>query len=129
MLERAVQFCLEIGNSGFELRGLRFGRRRSLTLDVNLGLKRQVRRLAFGTQLLELLLVLLELGDRLLGLVQLGFEGGDFLLRVRTDWSTSRAVRSARSAQQSRPSVHSQRRQVAHQRVGLELARWQPRQT
>jgi len=85
MLERAVQFCLEIGDSGFELRGFRFRGRRSLTLDVVLGLNRKVRRLAFGGQLFELLLVLLELGDRLLGLVQLGFEGGGFLLRVRTD--------------------------------------------
>jgi len=41
MLERPVQFCLEIGDSGFELRCLRFGSRRLLTLDANLGLKRQ----------------------------------------------------------------------------------------
>ena len=60
--ERAVQLCLEIHDSGFELRLFRFGGCRALTLDVDLGLQRQIRRLAVGGQLLKSILVVLELG-------------------------------------------------------------------
>jgi len=90
--ECAVQFCLEIHDSGYELRLFRFGGCRALTLDVDLGLQRQIRRLAVGGQLLKSILVVLELGDRLLGLAHLGFEGGGFLFGVGADLVDMKAV-------------------------------------
>jgi len=82
LAECAVQFCLDIYDSGFELRLFRFGGCRALTLDVDLGLQCQIRCLAVGGQLLKSILVVLEPGDRLLGLAHLGFEGGGVIFGV-----------------------------------------------
>jgi len=64
----------------------------ALTLDVDFGLERLVCRLALSGELLDLLFVVLQLGDHLLGLAHLGFEGGGFLFRASTDLFDLREV-------------------------------------
>jgi len=80
--ERRVQFCFDIHDSGFELRLFRFGGCRALTLDVDLGQQRKIRRRAAG------------------GLS----EKKCALHRVQT---CSRLISSTRRAMQMQPAAHA----------------------